>query len=86
MDEVGDERVLRVVEGGAALPSCPTCGEPVSGYEAATRTEWALKDAFRGVVGLPVGPEFGRAVPGRTHLRVEPCGHGVDRIEHLFPA
>lgn len=74
------ERVLRWTEGGPAA-TCPTCSKPVDGYDAETETAWELKPEYAGMVGLPVGPEYGRQVPVRTHIHLQPCGHEVERVE-----
>lgn len=80
MAEVTDKRVLRCIEGGPS-PLCPVCGAEVSGWMAEPELIWVQKPEYRGIPGLPVGPEFGEQKSVGQHLRVEPCGHEIDSIE-----
>lgn len=80
MTEVIEPVVLRYREGDPE-PPCPVCALPVSGMNSETETVWTLKPEYQGMVGLPVGPEFGEQHAVGVTLRVQPCGHQIDRYE-----
>jgi hypothetical protein len=79
------DRVLHVVKDGPP-PPCPECNVAVEGYSVEAEEFWTLKPEYRGIVGLPVGPEYGERHVARNFITLIPCQHQVDSLMITAPS
>lgn len=54
---------------------CPECRQPVTSWSVDLDFVWVLQDEYKGMVGLPVGPQFGRQIPVSRTVTYDPCRH-----------